>query len=146
MKQRVYYYNKQIILSELGSMLGGPLGGVISHNLTNNHATISLATLAGAIIGSSIIWMILRIHDEKKIQTYTRKKLLKDLLYFVPAATILAALFVYPTIYYGTKTLLELGAPTSIASSIGPLLGMVVYVAVMNIYRITLEKHWNIKL
>jgi hypothetical protein len=144
LSKRVWDFNKEILLSELGSIVCGTLAGIIAAVFFVDVRTISVLTVVGVSIGSSVVWLVLRIIDTKRRGVYSKKKVFRDLEYFVPGAIFISVLFVYPTIFFGTKALLEAGIGPGSSAFVGTFMGIIVYMGCMNVYRIQLERHWNI--
>jgi hypothetical protein len=98
-------FNLQIMVSELGALLGAPIGG---HVASANHGTttvISAATVAGAIVGAAIMYLSLRAYHKHREGTLTGVRFVSDMVHFTPAAFLLTLLLYYPTLFFLSRAL-----------------------------------------
>ncbi|MCL5730154.1 MAG: hypothetical protein M1165_01130 [Candidatus Pacearchaeota archaeon] len=143
LNRRVIDFNKEILIGEIGAILGAPIFGFISSFILKNPLFISFATLGGSIVGGSVSWLTTRIYDEKKYREFSRKKFTKDLSLFTPVAFLISILASYPTVLFVTKTMFSENHSPFFSSLAGELSGFAIFLILINTYRFVMNHSFN---
>ena len=136
-------FNKQIVVGEIGSLIGAPLAGTLCSLFTQNPNTISGFTVAGSLIGASLFWLITRILDEKRKKQFSTKKLFGDIAFYTPAAVTLVFLVYQPTLFFLTKTFLNSKMFVTLAVILSQIIAFMLFLVLINIYRIVIKKYFK---
>ncbi|MEM5948608.1 hypothetical protein WKV44_08635 [Spirochaetia bacterium 38H-sp] len=92
-------FNKEILIGEIGAILGAQIASYIIFSLTHSRDLASIAAILGSIIGGAILYLPTRYYHQKQANTFSPRKFGKDLLYFTPVALALTILIYYPSLY-----------------------------------------------
>jgi uncharacterized membrane protein YeaQ/YmgE (transglycosylase-associated protein family) len=142
--RRVIDFNKEILIGEVGALVGAPLFGFLGSILISKSPTfIPIATLVGSILGGTTSMLIARIHDEKKYKTFSAKKLVRDITLYTPAAFLIAGLVSYPVLIFVTHSVFLKQHIAYLSSFIGELSSFIVFLIIINIYRYALSRLLN---
>ncbi len=140
MKRTFLQFNKEIFTGEITGWISSPLTAYIVSQFTKSATIISLSAIIGGLIGASVLWLSMHIHNRRKNGRFTFRQLVSDITYFSPVAFLLG-LFVYnPTVYFISHYLLDEGeiVVTSIISS--QLVAFTLFLIAINTYRYLLHK------
>ena len=143
LSRRAVDFNKEILIGEIGALVGAPLFGIIGSLIRSRPDIISTFTVAGSIIGGFVSWFITRLYDEKKEKDFSAKKLAKKLSLYTPAAFLVSILVGYPVVFLVTHALSVREHITAFSSLMGELSGFVIFLILINLYRYLLLKHFN---
>ncbi len=143
LSRRVVDFNKEIIVGEIGALIGAPLFGFLGSLIRGTPDIISTFTIAGSIIGGFISWFVTRIYDEKKETEFSAKKLARKISLYTPVAFIISILIGYPVVFLVTRALSVRGHITLFSSLMGELSGFTIFLVLINVYRYLLLKHFN---
>jgi hypothetical protein len=146
MKRSTYNFNKELLFAEIGAVIGAPLLPFIITLLTDDHIVLSVLTVIGAQAGATTIWLITRIYNQKIGNIFSVKKLARDIAYFTPAAFLIASITYYPTLYFTTHYFLEQKEHILLAAILGEILAFVLFMTVINVYRVYLIKYYDVEL
>lgn len=140
---RTIDFNKEILLGEIGALVGAVLLGLVAFFIHKNPNIVSILTLIGSIAGGSASWWIARVHDEKKRHEFSIKKLGRDISLYTPVAFLIALLISYPTIFWVTHAISTKIRFDFIGSLAGELSGFALFLIVMNGYRYILRHSFH---
>lgn len=136
-------FNKQILFGEVGSLLGAQLCVVISYLFTNTPGEISWFAVAGSLIGAVVFWLVVRIRDERRKKRFSLKKLGGDVAVYTPAAVVLVVVVYQPALYFLTRFFLDYGVQRVVSSSIAQLLSFLLFLILINGYRLLLIRFFK---
>jgi hypothetical protein len=142
-KKDLLDFNKQIILGEIGAAIGAPIGSFIGYLLTSNPSIISGFAVAGSILGGIIFWVTTRILDEKRKKRYSVKNLASDIAYYTPAALLLVIIEYQPILYFLSRKLIQTSIHPVLSTIIAQLSAFAIFLVLINIYRLVLQKYFN---
>ena len=145
-KVTIINFNKEIVFGELGALISAPALSFIVSYFTNNDQIISFSAVLGALIGGSIFWLIMRIYDAELIGKVPTRSLTGDLVYFTPAALILALLVYQPTLFLFSNHLLENGDRVIFSVIGAQIIAFLLFLLVMNLYRYVIYRFTGKKL
>ena len=140
---RTIDFNKEILFGEVGALVGAVLLGLIAYFIHKNPNIVSILTLIGSVAGGSLLWWIARIHDEKKRNEFSIKKLGRDLSLYTPVAILIALLISYPTIFWVTHAISAKIRFDFLGSFAGELSGFILFLILMNGYRYILRHSFH---
>jgi hypothetical protein len=138
LRQSTLNFNKELLVGECGALLLANVTVPTLSHFTPNATVLSSAAVAATLAGGSLSWIAVRIYDQLRAKTFTRKSLAGDLGYFTPAA-ILFGFGVYdPVIYLLSHFLLlhEIGPWAAVM--IAQLLAFLLFLVSLNAYRLSL--------
>lgn len=141
--RRLIDFNKEIFVGEIGALIGAPLFGFIGFHLSKNPVFLSFFTLCGSITGGAISWLITRIYDEKKYGDVKLRKISKDISMFTPVAFLISILITYPIILIVSHYLFVHHKIAYLSSFLAEVSGFCVFLILINIYRIILNRYFN---
>ena len=139
-------FNKEILFGELGAVLSAPAMAYITSLLTQNTRTISALAVIGSIVGASLFWILMKIHDEKVRHIFSGRHLVKDIEYFTPAAFLCTLLFYYPTLFLFSRHLLTQDYKVVSSVIISQIAAFILFLAALNAYRYVLYNLKDIEL
>lgn len=142
LNKRALDFNKEVIIGEIGALLGASLFGFIG-SLIFTGSFVPTATVIGSIFGGCVSWLTARIYDEKKYRRFSVKKFTKDVSFYTPVAFLISILVAYPTVLFVTKFLLSKEHISYLSSFIGELSGFIVFLILINTYRYILSHSFN---
>jgi hypothetical protein len=146
LNKRVIDFNKEIIIGEIGALLGASLFGFLGSLISRSPNFIPIATVIGSIFGGCISWLAARIYYEKKNKRFSAKKFAKDVSFYTPVAFLISVLIAYPTVILVTHSLFIKDNIPSLSSFIGELSGFIVFLTLINLYRYILSRYLNKRL
>ncbi len=135
-----FNFNKQILLGEIGAVIGAPLSGHIASLFTHASYIISSVAVIGAIVGSGIVFLGTRAYDKAKQNALSKKEFARDLLFFTPVAFAIACCISYPTLYFLSKHLISY-YPVALAIAVSEIAAFMLFLIAINYYRYLLMKH-----
>lgn len=139
MTKETLNFNKQILFSELGSLLGAPLFSYITSYFTSSKDIISSFAVAGAIIGAAVFFLGLRAYHKTRKNRLSVKEFAEDLAYFTPVAFIVTLVVYYPTIFFLSR-FFQGFYPVIISVVVSQIIGFILFLIVINAYRQILIK------
>ncbi len=143
LSSRAVDFNKEILIGEIGALVGAPLFGVIGSLIMSRPNVISTFTVAGSMIGGFVSWFAARVYDEKKEKEFSAKQLARKISLYTPVAMIISILIGYPVVFLVTHALSVREHITVFSSLMGELSGFVIFLVLINVYRYLLLKHFN---
>ncbi len=143
MESRAVDFNKEILIGELGALLGASFFGLESFLIGKSPNFISIFTIIGSIIGGSYSWLITRIYDERKRNEFSIKKLKRDLSLYTPIALLVALLITYPIVFFVTRSISSKIHLSFLGPFAGELSGFAVFIVLMNGYRYILKNSFH---
>jgi uncharacterized membrane protein YeaQ/YmgE (transglycosylase-associated protein family) len=143
LNKRVLDFNKEVLIGEVGAIVGATLFGFLGSLISRSPNFIPIATLVGSIFGGTISMLMARIRDEKKYKTFSTKKLVRDITLYTPAAFLIAGLVSYPVLILVTHSLFVKEHISYLSSFIGELSSFLVFLIIINIYRYALSHLLN---
>jgi len=141
--QRTIDFNKEILVGEIGALVGAVLLGFVAFFIHKNPNIVSTLTLIGSIVGGSVSWWIARIDDEKRRNEFSIRKLGRDISLYTPIALLIALLISYPTVFFVTHAISMRIRFDFLGSLAGELSGFILFLAFMNSYRYILKHKFN---
>ncbi len=146
LNKRVIDFNKEILIGEIGAILGAPIFGFLGSLIFTNSKFISFATLFGSILGGSISWLVARIYDEKKSKRFSVGKFAREVTFFTPVAFLISISASYPTVLFVTNSVFLRSHISFLSSLVGEICGFSIFLLLINSYRIVLGHYFNKKL
>ena len=143
LNQKVFDFNKEILIGEIGALIGAPMFGFLGSLLSRNANFVSFATLFGSIMGAGISWLATRLYDQKKYNDFSTKKFVKEVSLYTPVAFLISLLVGYPIVVLVTHSLFVKEHVSYLSSFIGELSGFVVFLILINTYRYILSNKLN---
>ncbi len=132
-------FNKEILIGELGALIGAVLFGLEAFLLHKSPDFTSTLTIVGSTIGGSVSWWITRIHDERKRNEFSIKRLGKDLTFYTPVAFLITTFISYPAVFLVTHSISSRIHFSFLGSFVGELSGFTLFFVLMNGYRYFLK-------
>ncbi len=143
LSRRSVDFNKEILIGEIGALLGAPFFGVLGSLMSRSANVISWFTLVGSVIGASVFWLTVRIYDEKKYNDFSAKKLKRNVSLYTPVAFMISVLIGYPVVFVVTHSLTVRDHATLLSSLMGEICGFTIFLILINLYRYILIKNFN---
>lgn len=136
-------FNKELLFGEVGSLIFSPLAAYIVSKFTSVQSTISISAIFGAIFGASLFWTLMRVYDRTKHGRYNIGKLAGDIAYFTPVAFLFTVLIYYPSIFIGSRYFLNHGDKVVYSVVFSQVLGFLIFMLSMNVYRYVLHTYFR---
>jgi uncharacterized membrane protein len=133
-------FNKEIILGEIGSLLGAYAAAWIATRLTRSSALISAALIPGTLLGGTVFWLTARISHMRERRNWSVGVLARDITYFTPVAAVLGFAVYDPAIFFASRFLLVRGAGVVLSVAGGQITAFSLFLASMNAYRLVLAR------
>ena len=133
-------FNKEILFGELGALIGTQLFGHLAFGLGYKNIVIAMFVIFGGLIGMAVFWLGARIYNQKKQNIFSKRKLIKDITYFTPMATIVSWGVYQPILFLLSKYFLEKGFCVSFAILFSQILAFMSFLIWMNLLRLFLVK------
>ena len=133
-------FNKQIVLGEIGALIGIQVFLFFGSLLTSEPSTLGFVAVAGSLAGAAGFWLITRILDEKRKKRLTTKSLASDIAYYTPAAVITVILVYLPLLKWLTQSFVEYGWFSNLAGIIAQIVAFFAFLVIINFYRVALIK------
>ncbi len=145
-KGRFLDFNKEIIFGEIGALLGSALGSYLSFWISRNEDLIPTFAVVGSILGSTTLFLSTKIYDKRKRKELSFRNIFNDLKYYTPAAATLRVLVGYPLLYFLTKLFVEAEIGAFYSGALGEFSSFLVFLSLINIYRIVLARSFKIRI
>ncbi len=146
LNKRVIDFNKEILIGEIGALLGASLFGFLGSLISRSPNFIPIATVIGSIFGGCISWVAARFHYEKKNNRFSARKFTRDISFYTPVAFLISVLVAYPTVIVVTHSIFLENSIPYLSSFIGELSGFIVFLILINAYRYILSRYLNKRL
>lgn|GEM_PF-987414 len=143
-KGRFLDFNKEIISGEIGALLGSSLGSYLS-SLILNESLVPAFAVAGSILGSTLLFLSTKIYNKKKRKELSFRNIFNDLKYYTPAAATLRISAGYPLLYLFTKYFVSIGVSALYSGALGEFFSFLIFLFLINIYRIVLFRFFKRK-
>ena len=140
MEQDTVHFNLELLFGEIGAFMVAPLFAHLASLIRHTPHFISFFGVIGALVGSSIFWLTFRVRNAKIRGEYSRGKIINDILYYTPAATILGILVYQPTFFLLSSNLIEGGFSIFHSILVGQFIAFLCFAILLNIYRFILER------
>ncbi len=142
-KEDFLNFNKEIILGEVGAIIGAQVTSYFVSNATMSASTISTSAVLGSIVGASLFWVATRVYDKIKTSRrgFSSKSFVEDLAYFTPVAFILTSLIYYPSLYYFSEYLIKNSGHVTIPVFFSQTGAFLLLLMALNFYRYLLYKY-----
>jgi uncharacterized membrane protein YeaQ/YmgE (transglycosylase-associated protein family)/uncharacterized protein with PQ loop repeat len=137
--QSFIHFNKEILSGEVGAIVGAQLAGFIIRHFELNETIMSSLVVVGAIVGSALFYLPMRIYHQKKRDNFSVSRFSKDLILYSLAAILLTVLFYYPTLFFLDKYLLKVISDVNLAVFVSQTIAFLVFLILINIYRFFLK-------
>ena len=143
-RRRVVDFNREIVTGEIGALVCAPIFGLIGSFILRNPTFIALFTLFGSVMGGSVFWAVMRIHDQKKRNEFSIKRFASGVSIFTPVAFLISVAAVYPTVFLVTRAISKTNFHVYFLNSLaGEISGFMVFLILINGYRYVLERSFN---
>jgi uncharacterized membrane protein YfcA len=139
-------FNKEIVFGEIGALLGSALGGYLSFWISRNESLIPTFAVVGSLLGSTTLFLSTKIYDKKKRKELSFRNIFNDLKYYTPAAAVLRVLIGSPLLYFLTRLFVESNFGAFYSGALGEFLCFLVFLTLINFYRIVLARSFKIKI
>ncbi len=139
-------FNKEILFGELGAIAGAQAFGYISSKTGHPHSVTSTLVVIGAMVGSALFYLTVRLYNQKKSKAFSLKKFSTDLLYFTPIALILTIGIYYPSLFLFEQYFLKNLHVVILSTFLAQSLAFTFFLTGINIYRMILIKSFKRKL
>ncbi|MDO8528638.1 MAG: hypothetical protein Q7S06_01975 [Nanoarchaeota archaeon] len=142
--ERFFEFNKEIVFGEIGAILGSSLGAYLSFLISGNEKLIPTFTVVGSIIGSTTLYLSTKIYHKIKRKELSLKNIFHDLKFYTPVAAPLRIFLGYPILYFLTRYFVRntnMGA--FYAGALGEFLSFLVFLFLINMYRIILFRFFK---
>ena len=146
LNQRAINFNKEIFVGEIGALLFAPIFTLLASHIFRSPNLISFSALAGSLSGGCILWLATRIYDEKKYGNFSAGKFSRDIAFYTPVAFLISILISYPTVVIVTRFLFIKDHAPIFSSLAGELSGFLIFLILINTYRIILNRSFKKKL
>lgn len=133
-------FNKEIIIGEIGSLLGAYVAALIATRLTRSSTLISASLIPGTLLGGTLFWLTARIAHQRNHRNWSIRVLAHDISYFTPMAAALGFAVYDPAIFFASHFLLERGAGVVLSVAGGQITAFSLFLASMNAYRLILAR------
>jgi hypothetical protein len=131
-------FNKEIISGEIGSILGSAFGAYLSFLISKNASLIPAFSVAGSLIGNTSFFLSSKIYHKIKRKEFSIKGLFHDLEYYTPAAAPISIFIGYPALYLITRFFSQNGLSPFYSGAFGAILAFMIFLIIINIYRLIL--------
>ncbi|NMB66758.1 hypothetical protein GYA25_01720 [Candidatus Woesearchaeota archaeon] len=145
-KKSFLNFNKELIFGEIGAVFGANFLSLSLSHIYSSSKIIPFVAVVGALLGSSLFWVILRVYDQTRERYFSMKKFSSDLLYFSPVAFIISLLTYYPSIFLISRYFLIHKRFGIFPVFVSQILGFSFFLILINIYRFLLIKMKNKRL
>lgn len=139
-KKSTLNFNKEIVVGEVGALIGAPLVSFIASRFTSNLDAVSICAVIGAAIGACTSWLAMRIRDREKDRNFSAHNLASDIAYFTPAALLLTLTVYYPTLYFLSGDLLAVHRRVLSSVILSQITAFLLFLVLINVYRYFLAK------
>ena len=139
-------FNKEILMGEIGALLGVQLFSYVSSKIYHSPEAISFFAVLGAIFFSSLFFLGMRIYHYDKRNDLSIKKTIKDVSYYAPGSLVIVFLFYYPLLFLVSRSLLGSGVEVSLAVFLSQVVAFFYFLIFINIYRLSLKKFFKVVL
>jgi uncharacterized membrane protein YeaQ/YmgE (transglycosylase-associated protein family) len=137
---RFFDFNKEVFSGEIGALLGSALVSFLSSLIAGNEKFVPTFSVVGSILGSTIFFLSAKMYNKKKVGELSIKNMLHDLVYYTPAAALLRILFGYPLLYMFSEFFVGQRFGAFISGALGEFLSFLIFLVLINIYRLVLLK------
>lgn len=137
-KGRLFDFNKEIIFGEIGALLGSSLGAYLSFLISGNEKFIPTFSVVGSMLGSTTFYLSTKVYNKRKRKELSLRNLIRDLVYYTPVAAPLRIFIGYPLLYFFTRYFVKIGIGPFYSGAIGEFLSFLIFLAMINIYRVIL--------
>ncbi len=136
-------FNKEILSGELGAILGAQAIGLIIKDMNLSETSISFLVVLGAILGSAVFYLPLRIFHQKKKDDFSVSNFSKGIILYSLAAILLTVIVYYPTLFFLEKYLLKYIKEVNLSILLAQTIAFLMFLLFINIYRFILKKYFN---
>lgn len=142
-KGRLVDFNKEIVFGEIGALVGSSLGAYLSFIISGNEKLVPTFSVVGSMLGSTVLYLSTKIYDKIKRKELSLKNLIHDLIYYTPVAAPLRIFMGYPLLYFFARFFLRNGVGAFYSGALGEFLSFLVFLLMINIYRIVLFRFFK---
>ena len=144
--RRFFEFNKEIISGEIGALIGSSLGAYLSLLIGKNEELVPTFTVIGSIIGSSTFFLSTKIYHKKRRKELSFRNIFHDLMFYTPVAASLRIFMGYPLLYFFTQYFVRNGLNAFYSGALGEFLSFLIFLFLINIYRVILFKFFKKKI
>ncbi len=136
-------FNKEILSGELGAFLGAQTMGLVIKHINLNKSQISFLVVLGAILGSALFYLPMRIFHQKKKDNFSVTNFSKDIVLYSMAAILLTVSVYYPTLFFLERYLLRFVKEVNLSILLAQTIAFLMFLIFINIYRFILKKYFH---
>ncbi|HEX5400128.1 MAG TPA: hypothetical protein VFY06_13870 [Verrucomicrobiae bacterium] len=133
-------FNRELILGEIGALIGILLAPLIASRFTSNAAILSSSAVGGGMVMGSIFWLLTSVGHETARGSALVWKLGRKIAFFSPAAFVLGMLVYQPVLWLLSYWLIAWGVHVLWAAWLSQTAAFTLFLCVMNLYRWALRK------
>jgi hypothetical protein len=133
-------FNKQILFGEIGAVVGIQLAPLVTSCFTADPSIISLAAVLGGPLAGSVLWLMVKSHDEKRRGANSVLNLAVQIAFFSPAAFIIGLIVYQPTLFLVARHMLKSGNLVVYSVLISQFAAFAFFLVAINIYRLVLYR------
>ncbi len=138
-----FHFNKEILSGELGAFLGAQTAGLIIHDFEFSKNLTSALVVAGAVVGSTVFYLPMRLFHQKKRKNFSVSGFSKGVALYSVAAVSLTFLVYYPTLFFGQKLFSHFVNNINLAILLAQTLAFGSFLLFINIYRLILKIYFK---
>lgn len=136
-------FNKEILLGEVGAILGAAIITAIAGHFTSSRTVIAQFAVVGSVIGGGSLFLLEKIRNKIRRKEPILKSIIKDLEFFTPAAAVIGLSVGYPTLYNVAKFLIKIGWHSYLAGALAEISAFSIFLILINLYRLILVKKFK---
>jgi hypothetical protein len=131
----LYPFNQAIVIGELGALGGVPFVPWIVSAFTRDPSMLALAAVLGALVGGSVLWIVVRVRDHRERGVQAVQRLARDIAWFSPASFVAGLTLYQPVLFFLTRHLIRAGLHTAVAAVAAQGAAFVLFLLALNGYR-----------
>ncbi len=140
LKREFLEFNKEILIGEIGAIIGAPFFGHATSYVTASPDVISGMAVLGAILGGGVLFLSTKAHHKHRRNRLSLKNIFRDLAYFTPAAFLTTFLVSYPILFFLSRHLQNY-LPAFASVLVSEIAAFLLFLIIINLYRLLLAKH-----
>jgi hypothetical protein len=140
LSKRFIAFNKQILMLEIGALIGTPLAPWITAHFTADPTRISLSAVLGGMATGSVFWLIAKLGDEHQTGTNPVRNVAEHIAFFSPAAFVSGLIFYQPPLFFIARHLIANGCRVYLAAFVAQCAAFSLFLLAINSYRVALRR------
>ncbi len=138
-----FHFNKEILSGELGAFLGAQVVGLIVKHLDLTKSQLSFLVVLGAVLGSAMFYLPMRIWHQKQRDDFSVGTFSKDVVLYSMAAIILTISVYYPTLFFLERFLLKFIKEVNLSILVAQSIAFLLFLFFINVYRLILKVYFH---